>query len=87
MGRMDRAVMADSVAKWVSSLELPAITIVSLFLLNESFSCSETPRDTMERAMTADDMVMRSFLENLETSRAANRVPDNRMKLVRMAAK
>jgi hypothetical protein len=35
--------MADSVAKWVSSLELPAITIVSLFLLNESFSCSETP--------------------------------------------
>jgi hypothetical protein len=41
----------------------------------------------MERAMTADDMVMRSFLENLETSRAANRVPDNRMKLVRMAAK
>jgi hypothetical protein len=37
--------------------------------------------------MTAADEAIRNFLENLLTSNVANKVPDKRMKLVKMAAK
>jgi hypothetical protein len=45
------------------------------------------PRDIIETAMTAADEAIRNFLENLLTSNVANKVPDKRMKLVKMAAK
>ena len=41
----------------------------------------------MDSAMTAADKAIRNFLENLVTKSAAKKVPERRMKLVKMAAK
>ena len=45
------------------------------------------PKESMDSAMTAADKAIRNFLENLVTKSAAKKVPERRMKLVKMAAK